>query len=144
MKPTSVEEHRDRWWMGEVRVSSRALGALALAALTGGCGDDSRTSTFSGNLTADPVGICNHHSFEAERDGRLTITLVELSCPGSGSFAEISVLASQSGVHYLSANLHAGESMSQPNGNLGPYDIEVCMGRVRYPDGCHYTISASQ
>jgi hypothetical protein len=120
------------------------LVALALAVITGGCGNDSRTSTFSGDLTADPVGICSHHSFEAERDARLTIALVELSCPGSGSFPEISVLASQDGVSFLSGDLHAGESMSQPNGSVGRYDIEVCMGRFRYPGGCHYTISASQ
>jgi len=124
-------------------VNRRVLGALALAAMTGSCGGEERSSTFSGDLTADAVGSCGGHSFDAERDAVLTMTLVELSCPGS-EFPEVSVLASQSGVNYLSGYLHAGESISQANGSIGRYDIEICMGRFRYPVGCHYTLSVSQ
>jgi hypothetical protein len=125
-------------------MTKRASQALALVvALAGACGDDGRTETFSGSLSADALGIRGRHRFEAERDAALTITLVEVACPGSDS-PELSVLASQNGVTFLSGYLRAGESSSQPNGSHGGYDIEVCMGRFRYPGGCRYTISVSQ
>jgi hypothetical protein len=48
------------------------------------------------------------------------------------------------GVNYLSGYVYPGQSISQANGSRGPYGIEVCMGRFRYQQGCHYKVTASQ
>lgn len=44
------------------------------------------------------------------------------------------------GVSLRSAYLHLGETLSQTDVSNGRYDIEVCMGRTRFPGGCRYEI----
>ncbi len=120
-----------------------ALVASVVAVMTAcGSGDESRSQVFAGILTDDPVGACAHHTFEATRDGALTLALTELRC-GDTATPEISVSATLHGTGYVSGYMHAGESLSQANGSKGPYDVAVCLGRFRYAE-CQYRLVASQ
>ncbi len=115
---------------------------LLFTAAACGLGDERSDQILAGTLTADPVGMCGRHTFDAKRDGQLTIRMVELRC-GTDPVPEIWVAAAMGGVGYVSGYMHPGDSMSQRNGSTGSYEIQVCLGRIRYAE-CQYKVAVSQ